>query len=179
MLSCITERSACGRASNRRPPLLAIGASGCFDNSGSLVTFGYPRCAPCCLPASGSLSSLNWSRALSFPTQLAEGCSSFAIHRTRLPVALNNRCSRTAASAIETMGLGLLGTPSPARERDSHRLTATEPAGSLWRAPAGSGDVDGKRYASADYFKLARVSLFSIARSMLANIPSTHLRAAS
>jgi hypothetical protein len=37
----------------------------------------------------------------------------------------------------------------------------------------GSGDVDGrKRYASADYFKLASFSLFSIARSTLANIPN-------
>ena len=41
---------------NRRPPLLAICASACFVNSGSLVaTFGYPATCAGLLPASGGL----------------------------------------------------------------------------------------------------------------------------
>jgi hypothetical protein len=41
---------------NPRPPLLAICASACFDNSGSLIaTFGYPRLCARLSPASGGL----------------------------------------------------------------------------------------------------------------------------
>ena len=42
-----------------------------------------------------------------------------ATSRTHAPIALNKRCSRTTclSKAVEVMGLGLLGTPSPALVR--------------------------------------------------------------
>jgi len=55
--SCLRARPTISEW-NRRPPLLAIRASACFDNSGSLVaTFGYPATCAGLLPASGGLMS--------------------------------------------------------------------------------------------------------------------------
>jgi hypothetical protein len=52
---------------NRRPPLLAICASACFENSGSLVaTFGYPRYAPGCYQRATVSWRLNSWRQQSF-----------------------------------------------------------------------------------------------------------------